>query len=148
MPSDRAFVSARLPVGLRDRLKAFAFARGQNVQDVVEQAVTRLLDAEAREPPTLSIVLRTLRAAEAVLREEGVIGVWLFGSVARGEAGSESDVDLALEIDPDRRPTLFTLARLKDLVETQLGAKVDLGLRRDLRPHVAESFERDAVRVF
>jgi predicted nucleotidyltransferase len=148
MPADRAFVSARLPVGLRDRLKAFAFARGQNVQDVVEQAVTRLLDEEAREPPTLSIVLRKLRAAEAVLREEGVIGVWVFGSVARGEAGPESDVDLALEIDPERRPTLFTLTRLKDLVETQLGAKVDLGLRRDLHPHIAEPFERDAVRVF
>ncbi len=148
MPSDRAFVSARLPVGLRDRLKAFAFARGQNVQDVVEHAVTRLLDEEAREPPTLSTVLRELRDAEAVLRQEGVSGVWVFGSVARGEAGPDSDVDLALEVDPDRQPTLFTLARLKELVETQLGAKVDLGLRRDLRPHVAEAFERDAVRVF
>ena len=43
-------------VALRDRLKAFAAARGQSVQDVVERAVTRLLEQEAREPPALAPV--------------------------------------------------------------------------------------------
>jgi predicted nucleotidyltransferase len=72
----------------------------------------------------------------------------VFGSVARGEARPDSDVDLALDIDPDRRPTLFTLGRLQELIETLLRAKVDLGLRCDLRPHVAQAFKRDAVQVF
>jgi predicted nucleotidyltransferase len=148
MEADRAFVSARLPVALRDRLKAFATERGQSVQQVVERAVTRLLEQEAREPPGLGQVLRRLRDAEAALRQEGVSGIWVFGSVARGEARPDSDIDLALEIDPDRKPTLFTLARLQELVETRLGTKVDIGLRRDLRPHVVQAFERDAVRVF
>jgi uncharacterized protein len=148
MQADRAFVSSRLPIALRDRLKVYAAARGQSVQDVVERAVTRLLEEEAQEPPSLASVLRKLRDAEAALRQEGVNGIWVFGSVARGEAGPDSDVDLALDIDPDRQPTLFTLARLQELVETRLGAKVDIGLRRDLRPHVAQAFERDAVRVF
>jgi predicted nucleotidyltransferase len=136
------------PVALRDRLKVFAVARGQSVQDVVERAVTRLLDQEARDPPTLGAVLRKLRDAEAALRREGVSGIWVFGSVARGEAHPDSDVDLAVEFDPDRRPILFTLTRLQELIEAKLGAKVDLGLRRDLRPHVAQAFERDAVRAF
>jgi len=148
MPAARAFVSSRLPVALRDRLKAFAVARGQSVQDVVERAVTHLLDQEARDPPTLGAVLRKLRGADDELRREGVSGVWIFGSVARGEAHPDSDVDLALEFDPDHRPTLFTLARLQEMIEAQLGMKVDLGLRRDLRPQVAQAFERDAVRAF
>jgi predicted nucleotidyltransferase len=148
MQADRAFVSSRLPVALRDRLKAFAAAHGQTVQDVVERAVTRLLEQEAREPPALGTVLRKLRDAEAALRQEGVTGAWVFGSVARGEARPDSDVDLAVEIDPNRPPTLFTLGRLQELVQARLGTKVDLGLRRDLRPHVAQAFERDAVRVF
>ena len=118
------------------------------MQDVVERAVTHLLDQEARDPPTLSAVLRKLRDAETALRQEGVSAIWVFGSVARGEADPDSDVDLALEFDPDRQPTLFTLARLQELIGTQLGTKVDLGLRRDLRPHVAQAFERDAVRAF
>lgn len=118
------------------------------MQDVVEHAVTRLLDEEAREPPTLSAVLRKLRDAEAMLRQEGVSSIWVFGSVARGEARPDSDIDLALEFAPDRTPTLFTLGRLQDLIEALLGTKVDVGLRRDLRPHVAQAFERDAVLVF
>jgi predicted nucleotidyltransferase len=148
MQADRAFVSSRLPVALRDRLKAFCVARGQSVQDVVEQAVVRLLDQEAREPPSLGTVLRKLRDAEELLRQEGVCSVWIFGSVARGEAGPDSDVDLALEIEAERRPTLFTLAHLQALIEAKLGTKVDVGLRRDLRPHLAKAFERYAVRVF
>ena len=148
MPSGHAFVSARLPVALRERLKTFAVARGQSVQDVVERAVTRLLDEEAREPPALGVVLRRLREAEPALRQAGVTGLWIFGSVARGEAGPESDVDLALDLDPQRPASLFTLARLREMVEAQLGTKVDLGLRPDLRAHVAQAFERDAVRVF
>ena len=148
MPSNRAFLSSRLPVTLRDRLKAFAVSRGQSVQDVVERAVTRLLEEEAREPPALAAVLRKLRDAEAVLRQEGVSALWVFGSVARGDGRPDSDVDLALEFDPERRPTLFTLARLQEVIEQQLGSKVDIGLRRDLRPHVMPAFERDAVRVF
>ena len=99
------------------------------MQDVVERAVTRLLEEEAREPPALGTVLRKLRDAEGVLRQEGVSGIWVFGSVARGEGRPDSDIDLALEIDPDRKPTLFTLARLQELVETRLGTKVDIGLR-------------------
>lgn len=148
MPPAKAFVSSRLPVALRDRVKAFAVAQGQSVQEVVERAVTRLLDQEARQPPTLNAVLRKLRDAKAALRQQGVCGVWVFGSVARGEALPDSDVDMALEFDPDRQPTLFTLARVQELVEAELGTKVDLGLRRDLRPHVAQAFERDAVRAF
>ena len=148
MPAAKAFVSSRLPVALRDRLKAFAVARGQSVQDVVERAVTHLLDQEARQPPTVSAVLRKLRDAKPALRQQGVSGVWVFGSVARGDVHPDSDVDLALEFDPGRQPTLFTLAHLQNLIEEQLGTKVDLGLRRDLRPHVAPAFERDAVRAF
>ncbi|HUB12794.1 MAG TPA: nucleotidyltransferase domain-containing protein [Acetobacteraceae bacterium] len=148
MPSERAFVSSRLPVALRDRLKAFAVSRGQSVQDVVERAVTRLLDEEAREPPALPAVLRTLRDAEAALRQEGVSALWVFGSVARGDGRPDSDVDLAVEFARDRRPTLFTLGHLQELIEQYLGTKVDIGLRRDLRPHIVPTFERDAVRVF
>jgi predicted nucleotidyltransferase len=148
MDTDRAFVSSRLPIGLRDRLKTFAAARGESVQTVVERAVTRLLDEEAREPPTLGVVLRKLRDSEDALREEGVTGVWVFGSVARGDAGPDSDVDLAVELDARRQVSLFTLGRLQTLAESILGTKVDLGIRSDLRPHVAQAFARDAVQVF
>ena len=135
MPATKAFVSSRLPVALRDRLKAFAVARGQSVQDVVERAVTRLLDQEARQPPTLNAVLRKLRDAKAALRQQGVSGVWVFGSVARGDAHPDSDVDLALEFDPDRQPTLFTLAHLQELIDLMR----ELAKVREQRRHEGRS---------
>jgi predicted nucleotidyltransferase len=147
MPCAKASVLSRLPVALRDRLKAVAVAQGQSVQDVVERA-----DPPAR-PGATPATNPERRAAQIARRQVGTASAGReqrlgFGSVARDEAHPDSDVDLALEFDPDRQPTLFALAHLQELVEAQLGTKVDLGLRRDLRPRVAQVFERDAVRAF
>ena len=44
-------------------------------------------------------VIATLRAHQAALQAEGIAHLSLFGSVARGEADSRSDVDLAAVLD-------------------------------------------------
>ena len=46
--------------------------------------------------------IREVLKAKPALQAEGVKHVWLFGSVARGEAGPGSDVDLFFEHDVDR----------------------------------------------
>jgi predicted nucleotidyltransferase len=43
-----------------------------------------------------------LRQHETDLRQMGVESLYLFGSTARGEARSDSDVDLFFDYDPDR----------------------------------------------
>jgi predicted nucleotidyltransferase len=69
-----------------------------------------------------AIALLNEHAAE--LRSAGVKHVSLFGSVARDEAGNESDVDLVVEtIKP---LTLFTIGPLSDLFAALLGRPVDL----------------------
>lgn len=45
-------------------------------------------------------VIAALRAYETELRQTGIPRLSVFGSVARGEAEAESDVDLAAELDP------------------------------------------------
>ena len=48
-------------------------------------------------------VLRTLRAEQQNLRERfGVESLALFGSVARDEAGPDSDVDVLVEFEPGK----------------------------------------------
>jgi uncharacterized protein len=69
----------------------------------------------------------------------------VFGSVARGEDGPESDIDLLVEL-PDRMG-LIGLARLERDLEAALGAAVDLVPERDLRPRVRASVERDLIRL-
>ena len=72
-----------------------------------------------------------------------VIG--LFGSVARGEGGSESDVDILVRFDEGA--SLFELVALGDFLEEKLGCKVDIVSDRAVKPELRESIMRDLVRV-
>ncbi len=54
----------------------------------------------------------------------GAHNVRVFGSVARGEAGPDSDVDLLIDLDRNR--SLFDQLELKQEIEDLLGRKVDL----------------------
>ena len=44
-------------------------------------------------------VIATLRAHEAALKKQKVVHAALFGSLARGEAGPDSDIDIMVELD-------------------------------------------------
>ncbi|MDO8296889.1 MAG: nucleotidyltransferase family protein [Caulobacter sp.] len=80
---------------------------------------------------TLQEALDTLRAAKPLLDQYGVARIGVFGSVARGEAGPDSDVDVLVEFKPDRHPGLefFTL---RDRLAAILGTDVDLATSRTL----------------
>jgi predicted nucleotidyltransferase len=58
-------------------------------------------------------VIRTIRAHESELRVLGVSLLWLFGSVARGDARSDSDVDVLIDIAPTRKFSLLDLAQVR-----------------------------------
>jgi predicted nucleotidyltransferase len=91
-------------------------------------------------------VLSVLRANQERLRSEyGVKSLTLFGSVARGEAGPTSGVDLLVEFD---RPTgYFGLARLQLLLQELPGCEVDLGTSGSLGPVMRRRIDKEAIRV-
>lgn len=67
------------------------------------------------------------RYREDILRlaqKHGARNVRLFGSVARGDAGPESDMDFLVDMEPGR--TLFDLIHLQMDLEELLGRPVDL----------------------
>lgn len=73
----------------------------------------------------------------------GAHNVRLFGSVARREARSDSDIDLLVDLGPDR--SLFDLGGLLMELQDLLGCKVDVVTERGLRPRIRERVLRDAV---
>jgi predicted nucleotidyltransferase len=94
-------------------------------------------------------VLRVLRGHEAEIRAQGVTRLRLFGSVARGEAGPKSDVDLMVDIDRRTRFSLLDLVGLQHFLQGLLGREVDLGTTVDkMRPRMRRQFEADAIEVF
>jgi uncharacterized protein len=148
MSDDTAFLSVRLPVELRGRLKSVAARRGISLQRLLGDTIEELLAREEAEPPKLAEVMATLRAHAPELRRRGVEHLYVFGSVARGDARVDSDVDLAIDVDPNSRFSLVTEGSIAHDLEQWLKRGVDLGTRTALRPSLRGEFERDAVRVF
>ncbi|RUT07888.1 nucleotidyltransferase [Dulcicalothrix desertica PCC 7102] len=91
-------------------------------------------------------VLSILRSEQIKLKDFSVKSLTLFGSVARDEATSESDVDLLVEFE---KPVgLFTFVRLQRYLETLLGRSVDLGTPDSLKSYLRETVMGEAVRAF
>jgi hypothetical protein len=96
----------------------------------------------------LDDIIRQIRAREPELRRRGIQHLAVFGSMARHAGRPDSDIDIAVHIEPGRT---FSLIRMEDtrlLLEDALGRPVDLGEVDSLRPHVRAAFERDHVPVF
>ena len=91
-------------------------------------------------------VLTTLNNHKETLQGFGVKSLLLFGSVARDEARSNSDIDLLVEFD---RPVgLFTFVRVQRYLEEILGRSIDLGTPDSLKPYLREPVLREAIRAF
>jgi predicted nucleotidyltransferase len=78
-----------------------------------------------------------------IAAQHGARNVRVFGSVARGEAGLESDVDFLVELEPGRS-LLDHGALLVDL-EQLLGRKVDVATERSLKERIRVRVLREAV---
>ncbi|MEQ9232743.1 nucleotidyltransferase family protein [Coleofasciculus sp. E2-BRE-01] len=90
-------------------------------------------------------VLDKLSDHKERLDKFAVKALFLFGSVARDEASSDSDVDFLVEFE---RPVgLFTLLGLKAYLEELLGCSVDVGTPSSLRPHLRETVLKEAIRA-
>jgi predicted nucleotidyltransferase len=82
-------------------------------------------------------------ALAALCRRHHIHRLSLFGSVLKGTAGPESDVDLLVEFEPGRAPGLLGLAGIEHELSALLGGRsVDLRTAQDLSVH----FRSDVVR--
>lgn len=86
--------------------------------------------AEASAPPTLTVLSSRRAAILAVVRRHHGRSVAVFGSLARGEDRSGSDIDLLVEFEPGS--SLLDVARMSDELTDLLGRPVDIVSRGGL----------------
>lgn len=89
-----------------------------------------------------------LRGCADALRARGATSLYLFGSVARDQAGHGSDLDIFVDYDAAGKFSLLDLAAIKNRLEDELALKVDVTTRDSLHPMLREDIERSAIRVF
>ena len=95
-----------------------------------------------------SAVIAKLREHEPELKAAGVTRLALFGSVARGDASEQSDVDLMAEFDSGREFSLLDRVRLENRLADLLGVPVDLTPAASLKEGIRERAAREAVLAF
>jgi len=73
----------------------------------------------------------------------GVTNVRVFGSVARGEATADSDLDLLVSMAPGR--SLFDLVAFSQAVEDRLGHAVDVVTEGEVSPFLRDRIIAEAI---
>ena len=75
----------------------------------------------------------------------GILEIGVFGSVARGQATVNSDVDICIKT---RNPDPYNLVHIKTEIEDRLKMPVDIiRVREKMNPHLKQRIERDAIYV-
>jgi len=90
-------------------------------------------------------IAKVLEGCADRLRSFKVSALYLFGSAARGELGSDSDLDFVVEFDPGAGFNEYMY--LKFFLEELFGRRVDLVTQRSLKPWIRPVVEKEGVRV-
>lgn len=80
-----------------------------------------------------------------IAARHGASNIRVFGSVARGDAGPESDIDLLIDVGPDTS-SWFPAGLILDL-EALLGRRVEVVTESALHPYIREHVLREAVQL-
>ena len=96
----------------------------------------------------LQDALELLRDHEADLRSLGVANAAVFGSVARGETRSGSDIDVLVELDETHAIGVFEYVRLKLYIWQLFDGSGDVVNRLTLKPLLRSNILHDAIEAF
>ncbi len=94
----------------------------------------------------MTLERRLKEKREEILRlcaKHGARNVRVFGSVARGEADEESDIDFIVELEPGR--SLLDHAALWLELQELLGGKLDVVSEHGIKPRIRERVLKEAV---
>jgi len=93
-------------------------------------------------------VIATLKKHQAELQRKGVQHAALFGSVAQGDSGPRSDMDIMIDLDPEARLGVHDYVGLKDFIAGLFDGPVDVVSRDGLKPYLKPAALTDAVYAF
>ncbi len=109
---------------------------------VAEKAVSYKAASSQPESSLVSVI-------KSALKSDGrVEGAWLFGSVARGEARRDSDVDIMVELNKKKKYSFFDLADIAYRIEQKINRKVDLVEKGCLKNFALGSAQQDWIKIY
>lgn len=89
-----------------------------------------------------------LRQVQPLLKAEGVTGLTLFGSQARGTADADSDIDITIDVAPQSSFSVLNLVGVEEIVTEATGIKANAFMRRSVDTQFRQEIQRDGIAVF
>lgn len=140
-------IAFRSSAEVREALRHLARRQGRSMQAVLDDLCRRALAGDG-ETPTLAAVIRRLRQHEGELAQLGIEQLYVYGSVARGEARHWSDVDLFADLADEASWNIVRWGHVLERLEQILQGRVDFAARRSLPDDVRRRADAEAVAVF
>jgi uncharacterized protein len=95
---------------------------------------------------SLAEIKQQLEHFKPLLRQKyHVTQLGVFGSYVRGEETSASDIDVLVEFEPGFRFGLLTFCELENDLSDLLGMKVDLVMKKGLKPRIGERILQEII---
>ena len=78
-----------------------------------------------------------------ICRKHNIAFMAIFGSYARQQQTPESDIDIAIEYEPNQKKTLIDLLQTENELSTLFKRKVDLGILSSLSPYIIDDVKKE-----
>jgi predicted nucleotidyltransferase len=92
--------------------------------------------------------IEILHKIQAAFAGEPVLRAWLFGSFARNEETSESDIDILVQFMPDAKIRFFDYGGMIYKLEESAGCRVDPVQEHMLKPFASATVEHDKKLIY
>lgn len=73
---------------------------------------------------------------------------WLFGSYARGESNSLSDIDILIDVQDSKKFNLFDIAEIKEKLQERFGLPVDVVMLKAISPDIKKRIEKEMILIY
>ena len=108
------------------------------------------LSADRKEEKTGVLTIEEIKTAvsSAAHSRKAIQSVTLFGSYARCDAHTDSDIDLRIELDPAMTFGLFALSSFGEEIKEATGKNVDVVSSEQLREDIARAIAKEGVVLY
>lgn len=90
-----------------------------------------------------------INSIKSVLKNDGRVSVaWLFGSYARGEENFSSDVDIMIELNTEKKYSMFDVLDISFLLENKIKRKVDIVEKGCLMDFALNTAANDLIKIY